>query len=181
LAARPPKLPAVATLPVRGARAAILVCGLRCCRRIGRERAPGRPLPSVFYSFRFAGTPPSRRMSISVSRVAPQLRSGVVDPADIGPDPLAVAPARYDEVRIVGLRALQVVDHQVAAVRLDRGFEPLDGREQVRQVFRALGARHGHPAIPQAGGAFGRHGTLLVRAVRVEAALELFIAITWDS
>ncbi len=50
---------------------------------------------------------------------------------------------------VVGLRALQVVHHQVAAVRLDRLLEPFDGRQQIRQVIRALGTRYRDATAPQ--------------------------------
>src|SRR6185503_3214603 len=55
---------------------------------------------------------------------------------------------------IVGSRALEVVDHQITAVRLDRRFEALDGREQVCELVRLFGARQGDAAVPQPIGDF---------------------------
>ena len=73
----------------------------------------------------------------------------LVDAPDVGPDCLARPAPGHHEVGIVGLHALQVVDHQVSAMRLNRRFEPLDGREQVDEIFGALGAGRYDPAAPQ--------------------------------
>src|SRR3989475_1237990 len=81
--------------------------------------------------------------------MAAQLRRRLVDADDIGPHGLAVRAPRHDEVAIVGPRALQVVDHQVSPVGLDRRFEALHGREQVRQIPGILGARVADTGLPR--------------------------------
>src|SRR5437764_9701387 len=76
---------------------------------------------------------------IGPRRMSPQARGGVVDPADVGADHLAVHASRDDVVRVVGARAAQVVNHQVPTVRFDRELEPLDRSEQAGAVVRILG------------------------------------------
>src|SRR5881296_3687887 len=94
--------------------------------------------------------------------MAPQLRRRLVDPADVLPHGLASRAPGHDEVAVVRPRALQVVDHQVSSVCLDRRFEPLHGREQVRQLFGTLGAGHRDPAAPQPGRYFGHRRRALL-------------------
>src|SRR5438128_2236357 len=81
--------------------------------------------------------------------VATQPCRGLVDAGDVRPHGLAVRTPGHDEVKVVGARALQVVDHQVAPVCLDRRFKTLDGREQVHQILGTLGAGHRDAAVPQ--------------------------------
>ena len=50
---------------------------------------------------------------------------------------------------VIGLRALQVVHHQVSAVRFDRLLEALHRREQIRQIVGSLGSRESDSTAPQ--------------------------------
>src|SRR5947209_4937073 len=52
--------------------------------------------------------------------MAPQLRRRLVDATDVLPHGFAVRAPGHDEMAVVGLGALQVVDHQVSPARLDR-------------------------------------------------------------
>jgi hypothetical protein len=63
-----------------------------------------------------------------------------VDPPDIGPHRLTARPARQHEVGIVGQRPLQVIDHQVAAVRLDFLQKPITPAALARKVREVLDA-----------------------------------------
>jgi hypothetical protein len=53
---------------------------------------------------------------------------------------------------IVGLRALEVVDHEVATAGFYGGFKTLDRGQQVRQLFRPFISTEWNPAPPQSGG-----------------------------
>ena len=86
---------------------------------------------------------------------------GTIDSDDVGPDRFAVLAARQHEMEVVGLRAPQIVDHQVAAVLLDCLLEALDRRQQIREIIRPLGAGQRDPAPPEPVGDFG-DGTLFV-------------------
>ena len=68
---------------------------------------------------------------------------------------------------IIGPRALEVVDHQVAAVRLDRRLEALHSRQQVSQRIGGVGTTHHDAAAAQPVGDFGENaGTFVVGAAR---------------
>ena len=93
--------------------------------------------------------------------MAPQSSGGGIDAADVVPYRLAVVAARQHEMAIVGLCAPQIVDHQIAAVRLHRCFETLDGRQQIREIFGALRSGHRNAALPQPISDFGS-GTIYI-------------------
>src|SRR6266566_1039196 len=68
---------------------------------------------------------------------------------------------------IIGPRALEVVDHQVAAVRLDRRLEALHSRQPVSQRIGGVGTTHHDAAAAQPVGDFGENaGTFVVGAAR---------------
>src|SRR5437773_4902348 len=68
---------------------------------------------------------------------------------------------------IIGPRALEVVDHQVAAVRLDRRLEALHSGQQVSQRIGGVGTTHHDAAAAQPVGDFGENaGTFVVGAAR---------------
>ena len=50
---------------------------------------------------------------------------------------------------IVRLGALQIVDHEIAAPRLDSRLEPLDRGEQIGEILRPLVAPQWDPPPPQ--------------------------------
>src|SRR6266704_3546513 len=131
----------------------------RRARRAYRARRPWRPL------------------SVGLPRMTAQPCGRFVDAADVRPDGLTTLAPRHDEVAIVRLSALQVVDHQVAAVRLDRQLEAFHGRQQVHQIFGALSARHGDPAGPQASADFGSRRAALLGPMRVETALQVLVLV----
>src|SRR5881628_2898354 len=107
----------------------------------------------------------------------PQPRGCLVDPAEVRRNAFARPAPRYYEVGIVGARAPEVVDHEVAPVRLDGGLEPFYGREQVRECVRILGARQGDPTLFQPGRNLRRGGRPLFVSMWIETALELFVVV----
>src|SRR5437588_1636816 len=109
-------------------------------------------------------------LRLGLSRMAAQLCRRLVDATDVRPHGLALRAPGYDKVAVVGPRALQVVDHQVSSVRLDRRFKTLHRRQQVHERFGILGARHRDTAAPQPGRHLGRRRrTLLEFLVLVHA------------
>src|SRR5712691_12548599 len=80
---------------------------------------------SVLRALRVLQLPRSAHPLIGLPRMAPQPCRRFVDPDDVRAHGLAVPTSRHDEAAVVGLRALQVVDHEISAVRLDHTLEAL--------------------------------------------------------
>src|SRR3989454_12743926 len=59
---------------------------------------------------------------------------------------------------VVGPRASEIIHHEIAAVRLDGLLEALQGRQQIRQIIRTLGAGDSDAAPPQPVGNLGGSG-----------------------
>src|SRR5213078_682572 len=114
-------------------------------RRLMRSRAP-------------VATPGGRSVLVGPPRMAAQRGPRGVDAADVGPHRLARHAPGHHEVTIVGARALQVVDHQVPAVRLHRRLEPLHRRQQFHEILGALAAGDRDPAAAQPGRHLSRRG-----------------------
>jgi hypothetical protein len=74
------------------------------------------------------------------------------DPADVLAHRLSGAPHRQDKLRIVGLGAHQVIDHQVAAAGLDDGLEPFHRAQQIGEIFGLFLGRHLDSAPVKPGG-----------------------------
>src|SRR5438552_18149810 len=70
---------------------------------------------------------------------------------------------------VVGLRAFEIVHHEIAAVRLHHQFESLDRGEQIREVIGAFATCHRDTPAPQPIGDFGRDAGTLVRIARAHA------------
>src|SRR5947207_4486290 len=131
-------------------------------RRLMRSRAP-------------VATPGRRSVLVGPPRMAAQRGPRGVDAADVGPHCLAWRAPGHDEVTIVGARALQIVDHQVPAVRLHRRLEPLDRRQQVHEILGALAAGDRNPAGEQPGRHLGRRRALLLVLGHIDAPPRLNI------
>src|SRR5690349_6223527 len=115
--------------------------------------------------------------SVRFSRMPAQLRGRLVDPADVGPDRFALFPLRHDEMAVVGLRALEVVHHQVTTMPFDRRFEPFHGGQQVIELLGAIRPGHADPAGTEARRDLGSGGVPLLATVRVELVLEIFVLV----
>src|SRR5207245_6196173 len=98
-----------------------------------------------------------------------QARRCRVDAADVRPHRLARGAPGHDEVTIVGARALEIVDHEVAPMGLYRRFESLHRRQQVREGFGLVDTRHDDAAAPQSGGDLRGGRTLLTLFLPVHA------------
>ena len=95
----------------------------------------------------------------------PETTGRRADPPDVGADQLGMIAAWQHEMPVIGLYALEIVHHQVAAVRLDGRLELLDRRQQVGQVRRTIRGTDDNPTVPQAIGNLGDDaGALIVRS-----------------
>ena len=64
---------------------------------------------------------------------------------------------RQHKMRIVGLRAFEIVDHEVAAARLDRPLETLDSDEEIGQILGPFVPVQGNSPPPQTIRHLSRH------------------------
>src|SRR5438094_9161298 len=78
---------------------------------------------SVVGALRVLQLPRSAHPLVGFPRMAPQPCRRLVDPDDVRANGLAVPTSRDDEIAVVGLRTLQVIDHEICSLRLDRSLE----------------------------------------------------------
>ena len=110
--------------------------------------------------------------------MAPQPARCLVDPGDVGPNRFAALTPRQDEVLVVRLRALQVVHHEIAAVRLHARLEVLHGLEEIGEIARIFHVGDRDAAVPQPARYLRNRRVALLLAVRVEGAFQLFVFVT---
>ena len=120
--------------------------------RAERAAAPNTPSRQGPTSFR-RGRVGTGHLA-GVARVAPQRFRGRVDAHDVGARGFGLATPRQDEVAIVRPRALEIVNHQIATMRLDRRLEALDRREQVGELVRLFRTGERDPSVAQPVGDF---------------------------
>jgi hypothetical protein len=70
--------------------------------------------------------------------MAAHLRGGNIDACDVAAKRFTRLARREYEMNVVGLRALEVVDHEVPAARFYGRLELLDGGQEIGEVFRPL-------------------------------------------
>lgn len=78
---------------------------------------------------------------------------------------------------IVGPRALEVVHHQIAAVPLDRRFETFDRFEQADEMVGILVSADADATVPQPGDRLLNDSPTLLRAMRIERALQIVVLV----
>jgi hypothetical protein len=109
--------------------------------------------------------------------MTPQMLRGFVDAQHVIRNRLARPTLRHDVMRIVWLRALKVIDHQVATVPLDGRLEALNCFEQADEMVGILITADADTAGPQPGNGLLDGSPTLVRSVWIERALQLLVVV----
>ena len=99
-----------------------------------------------------------------MARMAPQCQSGFIDAHHVGARGFGLGTPRQDEMAIVRPRALEIVNHQIAAMRFDRRLEALDRRQEVGELVRLFRTGERDTPVAQAVGDFRCYVAALAHA-----------------
>jgi len=98
----------------------------------------------------------------------------LADASEVGSDILLLRSPGKNEVRVVWLRAFEVINHQVASMSFDRALETFDRLEESGQRLCRVLFTEGNPTPAKAGLRFQRRCLLFLFTVRIERAIEVF-------